>query len=70
MTTVVRATPTSLDDLPSVLTEQHVAELLNVTVERLRRWTYDGRGPATFKAGNVRLIRRDAFLKWFVSRER
>lgn len=60
----------SLDDLPAILTEAHVAALLDVPVERLRKWSYDGRGPATFKAGNVRLIRRDAFLKWFASRER
>ncbi|PZO52099.1 MAG: transcriptional regulator [Alphaproteobacteria bacterium] len=66
---VLQSSP-SLDNLPSVLTEAFVADLLGVPVERLRKWSYDGRGPKTFKAGNRRLIRREAFLSWFTARER
>jgi hypothetical protein len=66
---VLQSSP-SLDNLPSVLTETLVADLLGVPVQRLRKWSYDGRGPKTFKVGNRRLIRREAFLSWFSARER
>ena len=70
MSTAVRAASMSWENLPAVLTEHNIGELLGVSVERVRKWSYDGRGPQTFKVGNVRLVRRDAFLKWFSARER
>lgn len=70
MSVATRASTMSWDHLPAVLSEQNIADLLGVTVERVRKWSYNGRGPQTFKVGNVRLVRRDAFLKWFTARER
>ena len=64
------ASSPSLQDLPGVLTEQELADFLKVPIERLKRWSYEGRGPQTFKAGKLRLIRREALLDWFRSRER
>lgn len=70
MRSTLSSLPSSLESLPVVMDEAFVAELLNVPLNRLRKWSYDGRGPPTFKIGNVRLVRREAFLKWFASRER
>lgn len=70
MTVDVLGAPQSLDRLPAVVTEQELAELLGVQVERVRRWSHTGRGPKTFKIGNLRLVRRESLLAWFQSRER
>lgn len=70
MSVAVRDALMSWENLPAVLTEPNIAELLGVSVERIRKWSYDGRGPQTFKIGNTRLVRREAFLKWFAARER
>ena len=70
MSVAARASTMSWDHLPAVLSEQNIADLLGVTVERVRKWSYNGRGPQTFKVGNDRLVRRAAFLNWLAARAR
>ena len=35
------AAVTSLDELPAVMTEQFVADMIGVKVERFRKWWYE-----------------------------
>lgn len=58
-----------LDKLPDLIPEATVAKLLDVTPERLRRWSYQGRGPATIRIAGHRLIRRTELLRWLAERE-
>jgi excisionase family DNA binding protein len=61
---------TTQSELPTVLTEAAVAELLGVPIRTLRRLCQSGKGPKRVKVGGVRVVSRDDLLSWLTQRAR
>lgn len=56
-------------DLPPLLSEQVIADALQVPLSRVRTWRRSGRLGPFFQAGAKRLMCRDTFTNWVRSRE-
>lgn len=56
--------------MDEVLTPSQAAKYLQMSVETLRRWRTDRRGPAYFRAGRHVRYRRSALDKWMERGER
>jgi excisionase family DNA binding protein len=56
-------------DLPPLLSEQKLADILQVPLSRVQAWRRSGRLGPFLKAGTQRLMRRDALAAWVHARE-
>lgn len=54
--------------MSSLLTEQEVAQQLNVSLAALRRWRLEGRGPRFIKVSALVRYRPDELEQWLASR--
>jgi excisionase family DNA binding protein len=56
---------TDLRDLPAIMTETEVAAYLRLTTKKLRRMTYEKRGPRSRGQGSDRRFYRQDLIDWF-----
>lgn len=62
--------PNAARELPAILSEGQVANLLDISISQLRRLGYEKRGPKTVRVGSVRVVTRDALMAWLSARSR